>query len=187
MDLAVHQRKLLGLFKSTYRVGAHDDAYIQQVAESKDLEEARGNILLWRVWVLERTAALTFSLLKQRNILQETMNAFIREHNISPFRETQAPAFLEALSDHHDSLIASVARFELAFLKVRQGDPDLYVVPWNVNPYTILNSLAKGLPLEDSVPEGAYEIRISRGFPSHFQIVRVHGRSTTVGKSPLHV
>src|SRR5438093_1790613 len=99
MDLADHQRKLLGLFRSTYQVRADDDSYIHRVAQSKDLEEARRNVFLWRVYVLERTCVLTFTLLKRRNLLKETLNAFITRQNISPFRETQAPAFLEALSD----------------------------------------------------------------------------------------
>src|SRR5260370_42339371 len=107
MDLATHQRKLLGLFRSTYHPSAADDAYIHNVAQSKDLEEARRNIFLWRIYVLERTAALTFTLLKQRNLLGQVVGAFIARHNISPFRETQAPAFLEALSGHDDTLIAS--------------------------------------------------------------------------------
>lgn len=64
MDLAAHQRKLLGLFRSTYRAGPGDDAYIRNVARSKDLREGRRNIFLWRVWVLKRTCPLTFNLLK---------------------------------------------------------------------------------------------------------------------------
>lgn len=170
MDLAAHQRKLLGLFRSTYQVRADDDAYIHRIAQSKDLEEGRRNIFLWRIYVLQRTCVLTFTLLKRRNLLEETLNAFIMRHNISPFRETQAPAFLEALSGHHDSLIASVAQFELALMKVRQGDPRSYVVPWNVEPHTILNSLARDIPLDDKVPEGVYQIVISRELPSQFQI-----------------
>jgi hypothetical protein len=175
MDLAAHQRKLLGLIRSTYRVRADDDAYIRAVAQSKDLEEARRNIFLWRIYVLERTAALTFTLLKQRNLLGEILSTFITRHNISPFRETQAPAFLESLSGHQDSLIAAVAQFELALMKVRQGDPRTYVVDWHVEPNAILHNLAKDLPLEDGpleglAPEGDYQIRISRDFPSQFQI-----------------
>ena len=180
MDLAVHQRKLLGLFRSTYQVSANDDAYIQQVARSGDLEEARGNIFLWRVWVLERTAPLTFRLLKRRDILQETVSAFISGHNISPFRETQAPAFLKALSDHPDSLIASVAQFELAFFKVRMGDPGRYVVRWSVEPHSILNCLARDVPFEDKILERAYEIHLSRELPSHFRIVAESGTSTAM-------
>jgi hypothetical protein len=172
MDLADHQRKLLGLIRSTYQVRADDDPYIRNVAQSKDLEEARRNIFLWRIYVLERTAALTFALLKQRNLLGEVVGAFITRHNISPFRETQAPAFLEALSSHADSLVASVAQFELALMKVRQGDPGTYTVAWDIEPHTILHNLARDMPLEDDVPQGAYQVRVSRELPFNFQIHR---------------
>jgi hypothetical protein len=187
MELASHQRKLLGLIRCNYQARADDGAYIQRVAQSKELQEARRNIFLWRIYVLERTCLLTFTLLKRRNLLEETLSAFISRHNISPFRETQAPDFLEALRGHHDSLIASVAQFELALLKVRNGDLGVYVVPWNIEPHGILNSLAKDLPLDDRVPEGEYEILIARDLPSQFQIVRVRTdeETTTNGESRM--
>jgi hypothetical protein len=171
MDLATHQRKLLGLIRSTYQVNSHDDAYMQSVARSKDLEEAWRNIFLWRVYVLQRSCVLTFRLLKRRQVLDEAVSAFIAQRNISPFRETQGPAFLEMLSGHPDAIIASVARFELALNKVRQGDSRSYTIPWNVEPNSVLNSLAKDIPIEDSVPEGRYEIVVSCDVPSLFQIV----------------
>jgi hypothetical protein len=175
MDLAAHQRKLLGLVRSTYQVCPEDDPYIQRVAQSKDLEEARRNIFLWRIYVLERACRLSFTLLKRRNLLEETLSGFITRYNISPFRETQGPALLEVLSSHYDNLIASVAQFELALMKVKHGDPCSYVVNWNVEPYSILNSLAKGIPMGDSVLEGAYRILISRDLPFLFKIVRENG------------
>jgi hypothetical protein len=171
MDLATHQRKLLGLIRSTYQVGSHDDAYIQAVARSKDLEEAWRNIFLWRIYVLQRSCVLTFRLLKRRQVLDEAVSAFIAQSNISPFRETQGPAFLEMLGGHRDTLIASVAQFELALVKVRQGDAGSYRIPWNVEPNSILSSLAKDMPFEDFVPEGFYETVVSREVPSLFQIV----------------
>ena len=170
MDLATHQRKLLGLFRSTYHPSAADDAYIHNVAQSRDLEEGRRNIFLWRTWVLERTCALTVRLLRRRNLFDATLRAFIERNNISPFRETQAPGFLKSLSDHSDRLIRSVAQFELALLKVRQGDAAAYVIPWSFNPYTILSSLADDTPLDDNLSEGAYEIVVSPNVPYQFQI-----------------
>ena len=169
MDLAAQQRELLGLFKATDQIHADDD-YIQSVAESKHLQEARKNIFLWRVFVLERTCALTFRLLKRLNLLDTTISRFIQECNISPFRETQAPAFLESLSNHYNRLIASVAQFELALTKVRQGDSGSYVVPWTVEPYAVLHSLAKDISLPETA-EGAYKILISRDLPSEFIVV----------------
>jgi hypothetical protein len=171
MDLANHQRILLGLIRSNYQVRSEDDSYFHKVSRSRDLEEARGNIFLWRVYVLERACILTFTLLKQRGLLKQELDTFIRQHNISPFRETQPPDFLEALTFHKDHLIASVAQFELALWKVRQGDPASYKVAWSVEPHSILNNLAKDRPInEESVPRGDYEILISRALPFLFQI-----------------
>jgi hypothetical protein len=121
--------------------------------------------------VLERTAVLTFALLRQRNLLTEAVLHFIGGHNISPFRETQAPTFLAMLANHDDCLIASVAQFEFALLRVRQGDPDSYVIPWNVDPHNILHSLATDVGLEDEVPRGAFKTIVSRNLPYQFEIV----------------
>ena len=173
MDLANHQRILLGLIRSNYQVRPDDDSYFHKVSQSRDLEEARGNIFLWRVYVLERACVLTFTLLRQRQLLKQALDVFITQHNISPFRETQPPDFLEALKSHHDPLIARVAQFELALWKVRQGDPASYTVSWSIEPHTILNNLAKGIAIdEESVPKGDYEILISRDLPLLFQIDR---------------
>jgi hypothetical protein len=170
MDLATHQRALLGLIRSTYQVRDDDEPYIQTVARSNDLQEARRNIFLWRLWVLERTCFLTCNLLKQRNLLDETLTLFMARENLSPFRETHAPAFLDMLSGHPDCLIAAVAQFELALMKVRQGDSGTFIVPWAVDPHSVLYSLARDLPLADSAPTGTYEIHISCDLPSQFEI-----------------
>lgn len=173
MNLADCQRKLLGLFRDTYQVSAVDDSYIHKVALSKCLGEGRRNILLWRIYVLERTCPLTVTLLRRRNLLEKTVNSFIARNNISPFRETQAPAFLEDLNAHRDSLIASVSQFELALMKVRQGDSRPYVVSWDVEPIGILNSLALDAPFDGKIPEGLFQILVSREVPGQFQIFSV--------------
>ena len=122
MRLATQQRKLLGLLRSTYDGRGDRDPYIRTVAGSPDLLEARRNILLWRVFVLERMCPLTFALLKSRRALGDLVDVFIRERNISPFRETQAPDFLDMVSAHPDRLLASVAGFERALMRVREGE-----------------------------------------------------------------
>lgn len=169
MDLAAHQRILLGLVRSNYQVGAADDAYFHHVARSPDLEEARGNIFLWRVYVLERTCVLTVALLRQRQALAPLLQAFIRQHNISPFREFQPPAFLASLADHPDHLVVSVSQFELALMKVREGDRGSHVVRWQVEPHGVLKSLAEDAPVH-APPAGAYIARIRHDLPFLFEI-----------------
>jgi len=171
MEIAALQRELLRLFKASDGLDADNDAYIGIVARSRDLQEARNNILMWRVWVLERACPLTVALLRQRNVLEENVRLFIAHHNISPFRETQGPVFLAYVSAHEDSLIASVAQFELALIKVKSGVPADHVVVWNVEPSGILNSLATGAPFDENAPRGRYETRLSRSLPMWFEIV----------------
>jgi hypothetical protein len=170
MDLATHQRKLLGLFRSTYQVCDEDGAYLKRVAESKDIEEGRRNIFLWRLWVLERTSALTFRLLRRRGLLEEAVNRFISGQNISPFRETQAPAFLEAMSGHGDALVAAVAGFELALSRVRDGDGGTYTIAWPVEPVAVLHSLAQDRELPDDLLRGDFEVVVSRDLPGLFAV-----------------
>jgi hypothetical protein len=47
------------------------------------------------------------------------------------------------------------------------------VVSWHVEPQTILNSLAKDIPIDDGVPKGTYRICVSRDLPFLFDIASV--------------
>ncbi len=170
MTLAAHQRKLLGLFRSTYNVCPEDGAYLNRVAASKDLEEGRRNIFLWRLWVLERTCALTFRLLRQRGLLQHAVNRFISGQNISPFRETQAPAFLESVAQDEDALASAVASFELALNKVRDGDRGAYSIPWPVEPLPVLHALAQDRELPRNLQWGSFEVLVSCDLPGQVSV-----------------
>jgi hypothetical protein len=171
MDLATHQRVLLGLIRSsTLELGRDADAYFRRVAASDDLKEARGNIFLWRVYVLERTCVLSVGLLRQRGRLDAALDAFIRVTNISPFRELQPLAFLDFLSADLDALVASVAQFELALMKARAGDPGVRVVRWNREPRGILKALAENSPIDAGCRDGAYVTRISPDLPYLFDV-----------------
>ncbi len=173
MDLGNHQRILLGLMRDTYQPGADDAPYYHRVATSVDLKEARGNVHLWRYYVLERTCVLTVELLRQGALLDEALEAFIREQNISPFREYQPLAFLEFLAGHDDPLVVSVSQFELALMKVRDGDPCRYCVDWSYDPAPILHALATGAALPDTAAPELHRIDIGADLPHLFEINRL--------------
>ncbi len=172
MDLASHQRILLGLMRATYQPGADDAPYYHRVAASADLQEARGNVYLWRVFVLERTCVLTVELLRRRGLLEEALQSFIRQQNISPFREYQPLAFLDRLAGHHDPLVVSVSQFELAMMKVRDGDTGRYSVTWHCDPAPVLHALAQrgSLPLPRMRGPGPYRTVVARALPHLFVI-----------------
>lgn len=170
MDLASHQRILLGLMRATYQPAPGDAAYYQRVAASIDLQEARGNVYLWRVFVLERSCVLTVALLRRRGLLEPALQAFIRQQNISPFREYQPLAFLGFLAGHHDRLVVSVAQFELAMMQVRQGDAQRYSVDWHCDPAPVLHALARGGPLPSPAAPAPHRTLVARELPHLFEI-----------------
>lgn len=170
MNLATHQRILLGLIRDTYTPRADDDSYFHRVAACPDLQEARGNIFLWRVYVLERTCVLTVELLRQRGELDQALHTFMRTHNVSPFREYQPLAFLEFLAGDADPLVVSVSQFELALIKVRGGDKGTYAVHWTVDPHCVLHCLAQGLPFAATGDGCSYVIRLAATLPHGFVV-----------------
>ncbi|MGW8392990.1 hypothetical protein [Pseudoduganella sp. HUAS MS19] len=173
MDLPSHQRILLGLMRSNYQPDSGDAAYYHRIAASPDLQEARGNVLLWRIYVLERSCVLTVELLRQGGLLEDTLQAFIRQENISPFREYQPLAFLDFLGGHADPLVVSVSRFELALMKVREGDPGRYLVDWRYDPAPILQALAQRAPLPDRADPDPHRTEICGELPHRFEIKRL--------------
>lgn len=169
MELAAHQRAMLDLIRGTRRNIVDDDPYVLRVGRSPDLVEARGNILLWRIYVLERTSFLTVELLRSRNLLEPTLEAFIAATNLSPFREFQPRAFLAFLHDDNDPLVRSVSRFESALMQVREGAVETFEVDWTVEPRRVLKALANGEALDGQLVPGAFVSYVSRLLPHLFE------------------
>lgn len=170
-ELAVHQRTLLGLVRGTHRPGEEDDPYFHRVAASPDLQEARGNILLWRVYVLERSCVLTVALLRRLGRLDEAVRDYMARYNVSPFREFQPRGFLDSLAGDPDALLVSVSQFELAWMRVREGEPGHHEVPWPVAPEGVLKCLAEGSALLEHLRGGPHLVRVSGELPGGFEIV----------------
>jgi hypothetical protein len=161
---------MLQLIRSSGEVPSFDDAYLSMVAHSMDLQEARHNVFLWRAYVLEHTAPMTFNLLKRRRLLKAELDTYIATHNLSPFRETHAPVFLDQLSAHCDPLVARVAQFERALHRVRYGDTHCYSIPWDGDPLPLLTNLAKDEPFDEECSGCAHVIVVARDLPGFFEV-----------------
>lgn len=170
MELATLQRQLLGLIKFNYQPSDDDDPYIRAVAQSEHLEVLREIVIWWRAYGLQRYCPLTSTLLKRRQLFDDAVRLFISKCDISPFIEKLGPTFLEEMSDYEDSLVASMAQFELALIKVKKGDPSEYLVAWQYEPYTLLNALLNDSPLDLESAAGQYQTIISHDLPQTFQV-----------------
>jgi hypothetical protein len=175
MDLASLQRHLLALIKSGPgpEGSGGADPYIRGVACSPQLEVVREIVFRWRLYDVRRACVLTARLLARRGWLDGAVGAFIRERRLSPFVEELGVAFLEAMGSDDDLLVATVARFELALLKVKRGDPGEYLVDWRQDPYAVLTDLLDGTGAGQGAKPGVYRTVISGEYPDLFIVQRV--------------
>ena len=171
MDLPTLQTKLLGLIKSTYEVADEDEAYIKAIAQSEHLRMVREIVLWWRAFGVGRFCPLTSMLLKQRALFDEAITEFVRKRSISPFVEKLGSTFLEDMSQHRDTLVALLARFELALIKVKRGDPAEYIVDWNCDPNAVLRSVLNAESFDFEAARGLFRTTVSRHLPEMFAVL----------------
>ena len=164
-DLAQLQRGLLCLMKDRAAPRV-DDPYLQRVAESRELAMAREVAIWWRKLGLESYCVFTSRLLKRLGLFDELAESFFCRTAVSPFIEKLGADFLAEQSDHPDSLVASMARFELALVRVKQGDAREYQVDWNSNPESVFQALFQDLELPAAEPERLYRMSISARIPN---------------------
>ncbi len=176
MDLAQQQRKLLGLIKSRYIPTANDDPYILDVAQSKQLRAIRAIVVFWRALGIERYCILTSRVLKRRGLFDAVVEDFVNTQDFSPFVEVLGALFVETMSSHPDRLVASVAQFEAAYIKVTHGDRDSYTINWNYEPMTVITGLLQNVPFDEAHIRGAYQTVVSHDSPGFFTIVEVQPR-----------
>src|SRR5207245_365393 len=99
------------------------------------------------------------------------VRAFIQQVSISPFIEKLGETFLEEMSHHTDTLISSMAQFERALLKVKQGDRTQYIVEWEYDPYRLLQGVMRNTPLDEACIRGSYRTIISGDTPGLFRVI----------------
>jgi hypothetical protein len=181
MDLAAHQRQMLELLQFSPAKLESNDPYVERLAGACELATIREIILWWRLFDLETYCALTASVLKQRGIFDDEVRAFLGRGRFTRLRDKLRTAFLAEMRHHDDELIAAVAGFELALIKVKDGDPAPYQVNWGCDPRPVIKSLLNRQPLPE-LNRGPYCTIISRDAPG---FVRVFAPRSSARRSPL--
>lgn len=144
--------------------------YLASVVNSGRVSILTHVISSWRVYDLARACPLTVAALRARGGWQDALTTFQREP-AAPFVERLAARFLDTLADHGDPLVASVARFERAYLAVTHGSDECFTVWWDREPTALLAALLSGAPIDESEGTGTYLTRVAQALPAYFEVV----------------
>lgn len=162
-SLAEYQKNLRDLIKGRAGPPAGDQ-HLAEVAQSPGLAAIREIAVWWRTLAVEEYCPWSTRLLRRLGIFPETVKAFYRGQNVSPYVEKAGEQFLLELGSHAHPVVAALAQFELAMLKVKQGDTREYTVDWDRNPDGVFACVTTGSELPPAEAD-QYKTYISRAIP----------------------
>ncbi len=166
MNLAQHQQELSKLVKRGAAGFHSDDPYVQAIATSPQLDMLREVTLWWREYDVERTCVLTASLLSRRGLLQDMVKHYVAQPGYSPFISEMTTSFLGLMGEHPDRVISAMAKFELAVIAAKRGEPGERVIDWTCDPRSVLNGTVSETP--ETVPR--FRTIVSRDLPGFVQL-----------------
>jgi hypothetical protein len=171
-QLERQQRDLLDLIKN--RGVPPEEAYLQQVANSRGLAMVREIAVWWRAFQIEAQCRFTSRLLKRLECFEDLVIKYFNNHRTSSFVEELSQGFLDSLRDHPDWLIRGVSQFELALFKVRSDSTVCFEVLWDRNPENVILALEEGNPLPPAEIGCLYRMQIARNLPRLILCTREH-------------
>jgi hypothetical protein len=161
--LAQLQDSMLRLIKA--RPLNTKDSYLNLVESSGELAAIREIAIWWRTYHLERTCTHTARLMRRLGLFDRAVAEFYARTAASPFAEEIGGQFVAAMSAHADPLVASMARFEAALLKVRGGSAARYSIEWDRNPNDVFRALEQGGELPSSEGMPCYFVEVAANIP----------------------
>lgn len=141
------------------------DSYLELVEGSGELAAIREIAIWWRTYHLERTCVHTARLMRRLGLFGQAVAEFYAGAPAAPFAEEVGRQFVAAMSGHADPLVASMAQFEAALLKVRAGGAGRYGIEWDRNPNDVFRALERGgeLPASEGMP--CYFVEVAANIP----------------------
>jgi hypothetical protein len=176
-NLAEQQRTILHLLKGR----AHqpiEDPYLAEVARSPGFAFMREIALFWRTEAVEATCRWTSRLLKRLGTFDQSIASFYSDENVSPYKGKAGEQFLVRMSRHGEPLIAAMAKFELAFTRIRQGAKNKFRIEWDRDPDGVFRSLITGKKLPPAACDYFYRMYISRSLRGLVKCNRVRRKGS---------
>lgn len=162
MQLQEFQTNVCSLIKSRPVLLNQNDRYLSTIKASQNLLLIRKIALWWRKIQIENSCVLTTNLLKISGRFQAELSNFFSEQKYSAFREEVCIQFLQHLiSKKIDVLTTSVAMFELAIIKLKFGVDIETQIPWQHEPYAVIQGLLKNNLTIENLEEGNYNVAVS--------------------------
>jgi len=161
-SLEKQQRGLLALIK--HRTVDTDDAWLRQIAGSKQVDMLAEIALWWRLYQINEQCRYTARLLRRLGRYAEMVKAFFEGNVTSPYVEKLSRDFLTGLSVHPDPLLAAVSTFELACLEMPVSAKRWRIV-WDREPARVMLALDQEAEIPPAEADCHYVMQVGADVP----------------------
>lgn len=140
MNLETYQN---GLFHLVTRneLKVENEPYLQDLVGSNHLRVVREVIYHWRAYGFERFSVLVTPYLRSQDRFDSVVSRYIALGDFSPSFEESGRGFLDWLSSDADSIVASLARTELALHRTQSDRTITLAVECSCDPEPLLLAL----------------------------------------------
>lgn len=177
MKTEIFQKNIKALIKEDKILETANSHYFHFLRNSASLNLIREIAVWWRAFQLEKYCPLTAGILKSADKYEQVVEKFYSKNNVSSFIEEAGNSFLQFVSENSDRKeIFSMASFELALFKVKNGDPNTYYINWEIDPYLLMHNILSG----EKIPERNGEIyftKISKDIKGYFEVNLLTGEN----------
>ena len=120
---------------------------------------------------LEQYCPLTVGALRLVGAWAADLGDFaVRSRALSTTGESGA-RFVAEMAGHSHPLVASVAQFEAAMKKVREGHTEDHVIGWSYAPNLVLAALREGERLDLEAARGSFWTIVAHDLPGHYHVL----------------
>jgi hypothetical protein len=122
---------------------------------------------------LEQYCPLTVDALRMIGMWAADFGDFAMRSRVLDTANDAGPRFLAEMAGHPHALVASVAQFEAAMKKVREGHTDDQVIGWSHSPNRVLAALREGERLDLDAARGSFWTIVAHDLPGNYHVLAV--------------
>lgn len=169
MDVAEHQRTLYRMIREGRGPSADAPHYYQHIAHHETLDIVRDVSNYWTADGIQRASGLTTRALKALGYWEQAQKDYIEDRLIEAYIPEMGFIFRDRVAaEHPDTLMRSVAQFESALIRARDGVAGTWEIEWDRDPIDVINWLGNPEgPL--NAASGAYLTEVGKDLPNEFE------------------
>lgn len=172
MNLAEYQQQVFQLICGDETISGDEQSWLAESRADGSASLVKNIARWWVGYHLGEGCILSSALLRRLNLWEQAVG----DAQNCQYIPDLIFSFLEDLTRNEDPMVAALARFEQAMIKVKQGAEQEYKTLWQVNPLDLISALLENTDLPEW-GNGHFQTIVSASYPHLFKAYEIEDPS----------